>query len=40
MEMIYSYVTHGLVEYEPPVNYDAYDEHENDMYFIGDSEGD
>jgi hypothetical protein len=26
-------------EYYPPVNSCAYDEHENDMYFIGDNYG-
>ena len=26
------------VKYYPPVNSYDYDEHENDMYFIGDSE--
>ena len=25
--------------YYPPVDYDAYDEHELDMYFIGDNYG-
>lgn len=27
------------VEYYPPINHDAYDEHENGMYFIGDNYG-
>ena len=38
MEKIYSYVLCAETEYYPPVSYDAYDEHENDMYYIGDSE--
>ena len=29
----------NCVEYYPPINHDAYDEHENDMYFIGDNYG-
>lgn len=32
MEMIYSCVIE--VEYEPPIDYDAYDEYENEEYFI------
>ncbi len=32
MEMIYSYVMGCEVEYEPPSDYDAYDE--NEEYFI------
>ena len=39
MEKVFSYVLCAETEYYPPVNYDAYDEHENDMYYIGDSEG-
>ena len=27
------------VEYYPPINHDAYDEHQNEMYFIGDNYG-
>ena len=38
MEKIYSYVLRAETEYYPPVSCDAYDEHENDMYYIGDSE--
>lgn len=38
MEKIFSYVLGEETEYYPPVNYDDYDEHENDMYYIGDSE--
>ena len=26
-------------EYYPPVDYDAYDEHELDMYYLGDNYG-
>lgn len=37
MEKIYSYILCAETEYYPPVSYDAYDEHENDMYYIGDS---
>lgn len=38
MEKIFSYVLNREVEYYPPVNSYDYDEHENDMYYIGDSE--
>ena len=38
MEKIYSYVLRAETEYYPPVRYGTYDEHENDMYYIGDSE--
>lgn len=34
MEMIYSYVVRAYVEYEPPVDYDAYDEYEEEEYYI------
>lgn len=34
MEMVYSYVKRDYVEYEPPVDYDAYDEYEEEKYFI------
>ena len=34
----FSYVLRAETEYYPPVNHDDYDEHENDMYYIGDSE--
>lgn len=32
-EMIYSYVKGCEVEYEPPIDYDAYDENEDEEYF-------
>ena len=32
--MIYSYVARDYVEYEPPIDYDAYDEYEDQVYFI------
>ena len=38
MEKIHSYVLRAETECYPLVSYDAYDEHENDMYYIGDSE--
>ena len=38
MEKVFSYVLGEETEYYPPVGYDDYDEHENDMYYIGDSE--
>ena len=38
MEKLYSYVLGAETECYPPVGYDNYDEHENDMYYIGDSE--
>ena len=34
MEMIYSCVMGCEVECEPPIDYDAYDEYENEEYFI------
>lgn len=39
MERITLYGTEHEVEYYPPVGSCDYDEHENDVYFIGDSEG-
>lgn len=33
-ELLFSYVTNGFVEYEPPVNHDAYDENEDAEYFV------
>lgn len=34
MEMIYSCVMGCEVEYEPPIDYNAYDKYENEEYFI------
>lgn len=33
-EYVYSYVTMSYVEYEPPIDYDAYDEYEDCEYYI------
>lgn len=34
MEKIFSYVKRDYVEYEPPIDHDAYDEYEEEEYFI------
>ena len=34
MEMVYSYVKREYVEYEPPVDHDAYDEYEDQEFYI------
>lgn len=33
MELIYSYVVGGMVEYEPSIDHDAYDENEDQMFY-------
>lgn len=33
-EYVCSYVTRSYVEYEPPIDYDAYDEYEESKYYI------
>ena len=35
-EYVYSYVTRSYVEYEPPIDHDAYDEYEECKYYIGE----
>ena len=34
MELVYSYAKHGYVAYYPSIDYDAYDEYEEEMWYI------